>query len=55
MNRMVLESCSWYMGVGRYRNVGGTGIGIGGYDLGFVLIGMCSIQVGIRETSVRIV
>ena len=30
LNCMVLESCSWYMGVGRYRNVGGTGIGMGG-------------------------
>ena len=52
---MVWDNCSWCMGVGRYRNVGDIGVGMYGQGLVFVLIGMCSVQVGIREISVHIV
>ena len=46
---MVWKSWSGCMGVGRYRSVGGIGVGMDGYGLRFVLIGMCLVRVGITH------
>ena len=41
------------MGVERYRSVDGIGVGINGEGLGFALIDMSLVRVGIRESFVR--
>ena len=47
---MVLENWSCYMGVGRYRIVGGIGVCRDKLGLVFDRIDMSSTQVGIRGT-----